>query len=113
MRLMIPEPADTKGTESVKGVSEPTPAVQAAVDAAREIDELSFLVGTSCSRTITLLMQPDSQRAALGEELRFLAEKAGRLATLIGEGMNGAHAALQGGVSRTEAPSDTIIDDGY
>lgn len=51
----------------------------------REIGELEFLVGNACSRTITLLMQGGTDRAALREELAFLAEKAGRLARLLGQ----------------------------
>lgn len=60
------------------------------MDGAREIQELEFLVGTSCSRTITLLMQPGRNSAYLQDELVFLAEKASRLAQLLGEETDGA-----------------------
>ncbi len=49
----------------------------------REREELSFLVGNSCSRTINLLMNPSGAGRELREELAFLSEKAARLAELI------------------------------
>ncbi len=51
----------------------------------REREELSFLVGNSCSRTINLLMNPSGAGRELREELVFLSEKAARLAELIAE----------------------------
>ncbi len=72
---MIPEPSDRRDTDDA--------AAGGPGDTAREIDELTFLIGTSCGRTITLLMQSETERAGLRDELEFLAEKAGRLAALL------------------------------
>jgi hypothetical protein len=48
-----------------------------------EVEELKFLVGTSCSRLINLLMDPGADPADLGAEAAFMAEKAGRLSELL------------------------------
>ena len=65
---------------------------------ARELGELEFLVGTSCSRAINLLMRSDRDPAELADELAFLGEKATRLATLLrvpgGAGATGAADSL-------------------
>lgn len=55
----------------------------------REIEELEFLVGNACSRTVNLLMAPERDWAALREEAAFLADKAARLAELIGSSREG------------------------
>ncbi len=60
------------------------------MERAQEIQELEFLVGTACSRTITLLMQPGRDLAELQDELAFLAGKASRLARLLGEEVQGS-----------------------
>lgn len=52
-------------------------------DAGREREELTFLVGTACSRVINLLMDPTADPAELRGELAFLADRAGRLAELL------------------------------
>lgn len=52
-------------------------------DESREREELNFLVGNSCSRTINLLMNPSGTEQELREELIFLSEKAARLAELM------------------------------
>ncbi|MHB0981208.1 MAG: hypothetical protein ACYC5Q_14280 [Thermoleophilia bacterium] len=49
----------------------------------REIEELKFLVGTSCSRLINLLMDRETPPAVLGAEAAFIAERAARLAELL------------------------------
>lgn len=51
---------------------------------AAEIDELKFLVGTSCSRLINLLMDSGTPPATLAAEAAFMAERAARLAELLG-----------------------------
>ena len=48
-----------------------------------EVEELKFLVGTSCSRLINLLMDPSADTTVLGAEAAFMAEKAGRLSELL------------------------------
>lgn len=60
------------------------------MERAREMQELEFLVGNSCSRTITLLMQTGRDPGGLQDELAFLAEKAARLAQLLQEETAGA-----------------------
>ncbi len=68
-------------------VSDREPAAGAGISAeerARQIEELKFLVGTSCSRAINLLMDPGASRPALQEEMAFLGERAARLARLLG-----------------------------
>lgn len=49
----------------------------------REIEELKFLVGTSCSRLINLLMDRDAAPDVLGAEAAFMADRAARLAELL------------------------------
>ncbi|MCL5942881.1 MAG: hypothetical protein M1325_05090 [Actinobacteria bacterium] len=50
---------------------------------AHEIEELKFLVGTSCSRAINLLTQEGADPRALQEEMEFLGTRATRLAELL------------------------------
>jgi hypothetical protein len=59
------------------------PTTAAAEVWARQIGELEFLVGTSCSRAINLLMRPDRDPTQLADELAFLGERATRLAVLL------------------------------
>jgi hypothetical protein len=75
---MIAEPEDSRAPRA-QGLGAP----ESAPDTEREVEELTFLVGNACSRTINLLMQPRAERDALREELEFLASKASRLATLL------------------------------
>ncbi|HZJ02433.1 MAG TPA: hypothetical protein VFE20_01935 [Thermoleophilia bacterium] len=77
----------------------------------REREELSFLVGNSCSRAINLLMNPSGVGLELREELVFLSEKAARLAELIAEeqgaeGPEGQGLGTHGGTG-SEAPGES------
>jgi len=53
-----------------------------------EVSELRFLVGTACSRLINLLMDPSAPHGEIAEEAGFLADRAGRLARLLGDEAN-------------------------
>jgi hypothetical protein len=73
--------------EGIAGETGATEAPAAAAEGteaqARQIGELEFLVGTSCSRAINLLMRSDRDAAELADELAFLGERATRLAALL------------------------------
>lgn len=60
----------------------------------REIEELKFLVGTSCSRLINMLVDRETADADLAGEAAFIAGRAARLAELLEERSGGD----QGGV---------------
>lgn len=75
----------------------------------REIEELKFLVGTSCSRLINLLMDRTTPAATLTAEVSFMAERAGRLAELLEATQPGgsADATARGGDAATHGGDET------
>ncbi len=64
-------------------VDETEAGAASADERRREIEELKFLVGTSCSRLINLLMDRETPPAVLGAEAAFIATRAARLAELL------------------------------
>ncbi|MHB8868934.1 MAG: hypothetical protein ACYC6T_15855 [Thermoleophilia bacterium] len=64
-------------------VDETNPPAEPSDDRRREIEELKFLVGTSCSRLINLLTDGATPAATLAAEAAFMGERATRLAELL------------------------------
>ncbi len=64
-------------------VDRTSPTAPPGDDRRREIEELKFLVGTSCSRLINLLTDGATPVAALAAEAAFMGERASRLAELL------------------------------
>lgn len=64
-------------------VDETEPGAASAGGRRREIEELKFLVGTSCSRLINLLMDRETPPATLAAEAAFIAGRAARLAEFL------------------------------
>jgi len=64
-------------------VDETNPPAASGDDHRREIEELKFLVGTSCSRLINLLTDGATPATTLAAEAAFMGERATRLAELL------------------------------